>query len=422
MLKQKELEEYLAVHYKGQIPPHVTQKVRTQKKELADAQWELDDRKRKLDSGKIPVSDARTDFRAQRGDEKPPRDSLGRGRERSQLDDFPLSDDEDLGPRQRPRVGGKIGRVSDRGRDRDFNDDVRQTEQDDAEDEPLTARGPRGGRVADRSGHAKESAEKHKQWVSQAEYDELSALCDSLLKQQDDLQADLDRARSGKTMPSNAKRPVVKGVGLDGRVQPRAKSQQQVHRERETSAVPVPVGRPKSIQSTGRRVAEPNTARSAGGGASASGAKVAFGRVIKETQSRVEPVVPAVSQQKKLLKAGGAATGRMLKDVGNIDASSGYNSPPLAPRGGPAKGQGGFGALAAKARGGPVVVSYEDDLGGSTAGQRGPRSGKGGGNRQSAELDGNSEYLRIGGEEVDLISGDQLDRLLVNARRTRGGH
>ena len=51
----------------------------------------------------------------------------------------------------------------------------------------------------------------------------------------------------------------------------------------------------------------------------------------------------------------------------------------------------------------------------------GGRGRRGGDNaRRSAELDGNSEYLRIGGEEVDLISGDQLDRLLSKARKGRG--
>ena len=61
------------------------------------------------------------------------------------------------------------------------------------------------------------------------------------------------------------------------------------------------------------------------------------------------------------------------------------------------------------------MVSYEDDLGGSGGGR-----GKNAQNRRSAELDGDSEYLRIGGEEVDLISGDQLDRLINRARGARG--
>lgn len=40
---------------------------------------------------------------------------------------------------------------------------------------------------------------------------------------------------------------------------------------------------------------------------------------------------------------------------------------------------------------------------------------------RSVELNGESEYLRIGGEEADIISGDQLDRLLVKAKMARSG-
>merc|ERR1711968_158020 len=91
---------------------------------------------------------------------------------------------------------------------------------------------------------------------------------------------------------------------------------------------------------------------------------------------------------------------------------------PMAPRHGrggsdygvsPTAGPQGFHKLAAQARSGPKVVTYEEDLGGSDR-SRG---------RTSVELSGDSEYLRIGGEEVDLISGDQLDRLLVTARNAR---
>ena len=75
--------------------------------------------------------------------------------------------------------------------------------------------------------------------------------------------------------------------------------------------------------------------------------------------------------------------------------------------------------MAANARsGGPIVVSYEDDIGGSS--DRGRRDNSRG-TAQSLELNGESEYLKIKGEDVDLISGDQLDRLLVKARSNRRG-
>ena len=69
-----------------------------------------------------------------------------------------------------------------------------------------------------------------------------------------------------------------------------------------------------------------------------------------------------------------------------------------------------------------MVVTYDDDLGGTSNGSKGAGGKQGGkqNTRRSVELDGSSEYLKIGGEEVDLISGDQLDRLLSQARRARG--
>jgi len=200
-------------------------------------------------------------------------------------------------------------------------------------------------------------------------------------------------------------------------VQPRAKSQQQLHRSQPAAAAAADKpafggsARPRSTQSTARG-GSGNTAKEAA-------PRVAFGRKIEA--SGPKKVTPLPERQKKLVKAGGAATGRlMLPAAGRASARGGggyadqdnFGSPPMAPRGG-----GGFQALAGKAKGGGMMVSYEDDLGGGA-----PRNGGGGGvNRRSTELDGESEYLRIGGEEVDLISGDQLDRLLTRARGTRGG-
>ena len=67
-----------------------------------------------------------------------------------------------------------------------------------------------------------------------------------------------------------------------------------------------------------------------------------------------------------------------------------------------------------KVKGEPVIVSYDDE---GREPPPGPRGGSRG--RASVELNGESEYLKIGGEEVDIISGDQLDRLLVQARGAR---
>jgi hypothetical protein len=86
----------------------------------------------------------------------------------------------------------------------------------------------------------------------------------------------------------------------------------------------------------------------------------------------------------------------------------------------------GFAKLQAKIDG-PMVVTHEsDDL---DRGASLPRNLKlkkaqsfgGSPTMRSTELNGESEYLRIGGEEVDVISSDQLDRLLIQARKVRVG-
>lgn len=99
-------------------------------------------------------------------------------------------------------------------------------------------------------------------------------------------------------------------------------------------------------------------------------------------------------------------------------------------------GSGGVGVIR-----GPVIVSYDDNDGhnvkGSDNGTRrgadpkryGARS-NGGANSSSnssgrstesrgMELNGQSEYLRMDGSGEDVFSGDQLDRLLVQAKRVR---
>ena len=73
----------------------------------------------------------------------------------------------------------------------------------------------------------------------------------------------------------------------------------------------------------------------------------------------------------------------------------------------------GFAKLAQAAKVSPVVVTYEEE---PVSGLKGNRRG---GNSSSLELNGESEYLRIGRAGEDVIGGDQLDRLLVQARRAR---
>ena len=152
--------------------------------------------------------------------------------------------------------------------------------------------------------------------------------------------------------------------------------------------------------------------------------KVAFGRAVDEKMPGGKPTGSSLDPQKRnIMRAGGAATGKMLIKAESravaareqLQQQRGRGVSPARPAAG-----GGFAKLQAKVSG-PIVVSYDEEgreLKGSFGGNKQPRTG---GALRSMELSGESEYLRIGGEEVDVISGDQLDRLLAKARRARGG-
>lgn len=160
--------------------------------------------------------------------------------------------------------------------------------------------------------------------------------------------------------------------------------------------------------------------------------KVAFGRAIDETKAAkpgsggggVDP------QKRSIMRAGGAATGKMLMKAESKAAAAAAAqqqqqrgrgvSPARQALRDPSPAAGGFAKLQHAKVTGPLVVSYDEE-GRELRGGRQQGPGRGGGNAlRSSELNGESEYLRIGGEEVDVISGDQLDRLLAKARRARG--
>ena len=467
MLKQKELEEYLSVHYQGNIPPHVTKKIRLQKQKLQEKEYELkryeegearsspshgsktssfgrdnfggsDSRRgRGADPydrgdlempGRMPVRGGRGMRRQPSPDpdedfDEPPRRADHRGGGGHQRAGFRReAGEEDLyaSPPAAPRVrrGGGPGTRALRFEDEDgAGPKTSRSPVDDDYDDPPYRDSP-----ARRGGRPPSGSDK---WVPQAEYDELSALCDNLLKQQEDMQNELSKASTIKGRGGKAG-PVVRGVGPNGA---RAKSQQQLHRERPKQGGAPAFGssRPRSIQANERpgpaaTSSRTGSARSRGGHTKPAGApKVAFGRAIAATKSKVPDETPGQldARQRKLVKAGGASMGRVMMKANEretrqpLSARSSGGSPPKAPRGGYEESPRGFHKLAAKARAGPVVVTYDDDLGGTT--NRGNRNN----GRTSVELNGESEYLKIGGEEVDLISGDQLDRLLSKARSAR---
>jgi hypothetical protein len=99
------------------------------------------------------------------------------------------------------------------------------------------------------------------------------------------------------------------------------------------------------------------------------------------------------------------------------------SSPPLPthskpnPINGFAKLQLGTGVV----KGGPVVVTYDDDNDDNYGGGRGGGGGgRGRDNHHSAgELRGQSDFIKMTNTHDDMINGDQLDRLLVQAKRVR---
>lgn len=448
-LKQKELEEYLSVHYKGNVPPHVAKKVRAQKMKLQEKEYELkigeggsSDRGggRDADFGGPPKRETGGRSTPDRSrsifddeDESPTRRGAQGRKPRGgpRFDEEPDFDEEDLyGPPRGPRggaAGGGSGRKSLKWADNDDADEeviggrgggrrsvgMNRRRDDDVEaddpygEPPMAPRGVKGSPQRGGGG----GGEK---WVPQAEYDELSALCDSLLKQQEDMQSELVTKKTQAGARGGRTGPAARGAVAGGA---RAKSQQQLHRERTKQPGPGTFGssRPNSIQSTSRQPpSAPTSARGTRGGSArerggqakpAAPAKFAFGRSIVDNKGKKdkEEDGPMDSRQRKLVKAGGAAMGRVMMKANERGAGprGSPNKPPMAPRrggggseyGGSPQGPQGFHKLAAKARAGPVVVTYEDDLGGSDR-SRG---------RTSVELSGESEYLRIGGEEVDLI-------------------
>ena len=138
-LKKKELEEYLRVHYKGKIPDYVIQKLPSYNKH-SDRSFDRSNDKSIYNVGR-KASAANDDG-----------------------DDF---GDDDYPPPQ-PRKPARGGRRAAADNDQELSLDI-----------------------DDHDGGAASLKRRKDKWVSQTEYDELSALCDRLLVQQDTLQIEL---------------------------------------------------------------------------------------------------------------------------------------------------------------------------------------------------------------------------------------
>lgn len=340
--------------------------------------------------------------------------------------------------------GGERGRQPDLYNDRDSQ---RRRPARDHSDDSDNRRGRRRGAGVDdaddidepghMAGGRGSNAHGDKRYVSPEAYDELSSLCDRLLQQQEQLQAELHQQASiiKELQRANPAPPPARGgvagnarqaSAIAGRNNERAappmppapalrsKSVQQRRPEPISQAkkdVPALVQqRPSSMyQLSGGK--EPPSKGQPPGAAAGKGdlrkpAKVAFGHpaVTKDSKDAAKKrAVPglALNGEKAIQKVPPAAS-KPSGPVGRRGAGAGGD------RGGgddygdePGPGMGGFSKLQARVRGGPVIVSYDDEVG----------EGGGGGNGGGLELRGQSRYVPV------RDSGDQLDRLLENNRK-----
>jgi hypothetical protein len=200
-LKQKEMQEYLRGHYKGDIPEHLISALEGNGNDDSDA-----DNDRERGRG----SPSRETSRHSKGGVKGRNgDSIGNHREedRSNCDKRRGRQDRD-GDRDRDnQMGQSAGRRVERGRDTNRDRDSPRRKGDDRSEhddegqwrdrdqgqgssgnDSSDSRSSRRGRDKDKG---KKFQDKEGRWVSEAEYGELTSLCDRLMSQQDRLQEEI---------------------------------------------------------------------------------------------------------------------------------------------------------------------------------------------------------------------------------------
>jgi len=434
--KERELREYLSSQYEGDIPPHLQHKVsgasagggggggyhsdsgmlvggRGAKRDLFKQSHEQDTAPRRGGGGGGGGGGGLALDLPRRGG--PPRDD---------------ADEWEDGPRARDR---------DRDRDRrdEPDDDDRYGNDDDADDD---GRGRRGMRQLPPSGAGAKGA-----WVSKAEYDRLTKLCDRLLAQQDELTQEIQHQASliqglQKKGPAVAAAAAASGVGGLSRSRS-VQDQRPAAKAKAGGKAPPPAPsafgrRPASTHGDDARQARvagapqrpplvPKAAFGAGGGGGGGGGVLGrAGRDAAGAGGRPGPQL-ALPPKVPVGRAGfGSGVGRSLSPTPKRKAGGNGGG---GVGGGFAKLQHGVaGGKGSVVRGGPAIVTYNgaDDspVRGGGGGHKGVSVRFGGGSSERDQLRGESEYLRVTGEDVDVISGDQLDRLLVQARKARAAY
>lgn len=190
-MKKKEMQEYLRGHYKGDIPEHLMGALDSNGNDDSDAD---NDRERgrgspSRETGRHPKGGVK----GRNGESC----SNHRDEERSSGDNGGGRQNRD-GDRDRGSQMGRHQNAESRGRDRDSqseHDDegqYREQGQGSSGNDSSDSRSNRRGRDKKKEkGKGKTFQDKEGRWVSEAEYGELTSLCDRLMSQQDRLQEEI---------------------------------------------------------------------------------------------------------------------------------------------------------------------------------------------------------------------------------------
>lgn len=363
-----------------------------------------------------------------------------RGRKPRPVPPLERDEEEDWRGGKPPAKGGAVGRNNPRGIPRRVGVDDSYDEE-----EGGYGRGARGppprGRIQDdidvERGRGGERVDGNgNRYVSPEAYDELSALCDRLLQQQEQLQAELHQQASIIKELQQQRGPAAASKGgMNGRPplagrnedKPRSKSVQQPRAgptaaaAKKDAASNLAQQRPSSMYQLSSGSSNSNNNKN---GAAAAGGKkalkVAFGGPIEPTQTRLSQKDKGKEKEKEAPKKRGvpglALNGeKAIQKVplGGAKAAAGNgNGRGPVPGDGEPSGRGGFQQLQQRVNrvSGPVIVSYEDEENNGGAG---------------LELRGQSRYVPVRDEDYNsyednnVLHNDQLDNLLAKNRRGR---
>ena len=230
--KQKELQEYLRVQYKGDLPDHLKGTVEDSD---TDRKWDRDrDRDRDYpprgnrDSNRDNNNNSNgtsngtssksnhnvefNDYKRNQNDGRN-RNSSGTGTDNSRRGNNRNNDDSDgYDGGESSSNRGKSGKSSGNRRSVDFDNNSGDDQESTGRDQKNNGRGRDRGRGNDSDsnngtqrhskgeeqsqGRGSQYQDKEGRWVSEAEYEELTALCDRLMSQQDRLQDEIQHQAS----------------------------------------------------------------------------------------------------------------------------------------------------------------------------------------------------------------------------------